>query len=421
MFIRILVANMLLQKMKIIHKQGLPLLQERDKRVRLKLALISLLFFFSFVNTFAQNNTQKQKIAVFAPLYLDSAFDATNGYRYDKNFPKFINPGLEFYEGVQFALDSLSKENAQLEVFVFDTRSAKTLLLEQLNELDSVGLIIAHANAQENWVLADEARMRKVPYINVNLPNDGGITNNPYFVMLNPSLRTHVNSVYRHIQKYFALNTVTVLRKKGQMEDSIKSYIQDYEHSTSSVPLKLRYIDLIDSFTLKQLLPLLDSNRQNTFIAASLDDNFNRRVITQLASAGRSYKTSIIGMPTLNNLEKDFSRPEFKGPEIIYGHPFYNARTDKVSAEINNHFSTKMFARPSDMVYRGYEVMWKYSKLLAQYKNDLSSNLSNKSNKVFTDFDIQPVLNSQTMTMEYFENKKLYFIKWHDGVIRGVN
>ena len=201
MFIRILVANMLLQKMNIIHKPGLPPLQERAKRVRLKLALIPLLFFFSFVNSFAQNNTQKQKIAVFAPLYLDSAFDATNGYRYDKNFPKFINPGLEFYEGVQFALDSLSKENAQLEVFVFDTRSAKTLLLEQLNELDSVGLIIAHANAQENWVLADEARMRKVPYINVNLPNDGGITNNPYFVMLNPSLRTHVNSVYRHIQK----------------------------------------------------------------------------------------------------------------------------------------------------------------------------------------------------------------------------
>ena len=77
---------------------------------------------------FAQNSTSKQKIAVFAPLYLDSAFDATNSYRYDKNFPKFINPGLEFYEGVQFALDSLNKENAQLEVFVFDTRSSKTLL-----------------------------------------------------------------------------------------------------------------------------------------------------------------------------------------------------------------------------------------------------------------------------------------------------
>ncbi|TMI89294.1 MAG: amino acid ABC transporter substrate-binding protein [Bacteroidetes bacterium] len=403
---------MSLHKMKIVFKMG-----------RLKLALlISLLFLYPFTITFAQNNSSKQKIAVFVPLYLDSAFDATNTYRYDKNFPKFINPGLEFYEGVQFAIDSLNKENAQLEVFVYDTRSVQRNLLEQINEIDStVGLIIAHANAQENWVLAGEAMLRKIPYINVNLPNDGGIVNNPYFVMLNPSLRTHVESMYRYLQKYYSVGTTTVLRKKGQMEDLIKSYLEDYSKSTTTVPLRLKWVELTDSFTIKQLLPLLDSNRQNTFVAASLDDNFNRRLITQLALAGRSYKTSIIGMPTMDNLDKEFSRAEFKGPEIIYGLPFYNAKTDKISAEINNHFSTKMYARPSDMVFRGYEVMWKYSKLLAQYKSDLSSNLNNKSNKVFTDFDIQPVLNKQTMTMEYFENKKLYFIKWQDGVIKGVN
>ena len=379
------------------------------------------LIFVQTKNLFAQNNS-KQKIAVFIPLYLDSAFDATNSYRYDKNFPKFINPGLEFYEGVQLALDSLTKEKAPLEVFVYDTRSVQRNLLEQINEIDTaVGLIIAHANAQENWVLAGEANLRKIPYINVNLPNDGGIVNNPYFVMLNPSLRTHVESVYRYLQKYNPLNTITVLRKKGQMEDLIKTYLDDYSKSTASVPLKLKYVDLIDSFTVKQLRSMLDSNRQNTFIAASLDDNFNRRLITQLALAGRSYKTSIIGMPTLDNLDKEFSKNEFKGPEIIYGHPFYNAKTDKISTDINNHFNIKMYARPSDMVFRGYEVMWKYSKLLAEYKTDLSSNLNNKSNKVFTDFDIQPVLNKQTMTMEYFENKKLYFIKWQDGVIKGVN
>jgi len=414
---------MSLQKMKIIHKPGLPLLKEKDKRVRLKFALsILLLFFLSFTNSFAQNNASKQKIAIFVPLYLDSAFDATNTYRYDKNFPKFINPGLEFYEGVQLALDSLTKEKAQLEVFVYDTRSVQRNLLEQINEIDTaVGLIIAHANAQENWILAGEAMLRKIPYINVNLPNDGGVVNNPYFVMLNPSLRTHVESVYRYVQKYYPVKTTTVLRKKGQMEDLIKTYLDDYSKSTASVPLKLKYVDLTDSFTVKQLLPFLDSNRQNTFIAASLDDNFNRRLITQLALAGRSYKTSIIGMPTIDNLEKEFSKNEFKGPEIIYGHPFYNAKTDKISTDINNHFNIKMYARPSDMVFRGYEVMWKYSKLLAEYKTDLSSNLNNKSNKVFTDFDIQPVLNKQTMTMEYFENKKLYFVKWQDGVIKGVN
>jgi len=398
----------------VFYSTNKPLNKNRLKLTHYILSIVSCLLSISLN---AQNG--KQRIAIFAPLYLDSAFDATNTYRYDKNFPKFINPGLEFYEGVQFAIDSLNKENIPLEVFIFDTRSTKQLVQEQLNGVDSLALIIGHATVQENWVLADEAKIRNIPYINVNLPNNGGITNNPYFVMLNPSLKTHVESVYRYLQKYYATNTITVVRKKGQMEDLIKTYIDDFAQSTVSVPLKLKYVDLPDSFTVKQLL--LDSNRQNVFFAASLDDDFNRRLIRQIVIAGKQYKTTIVGMPTLDNLDREFSKSEFKGPEIIYGHPFYNAKTDKLSTQINNHFSTQMYARPSDMVFRGYEVMWKYSKLLDKYKRDLASNLSDKSNKVFTDFDIQPVLNKQTMSMEYFENKKLYFIKWQDGVIRGVN
>ncbi|WP_431211653.1 hypothetical protein ACQ86N_38515 [Puia sp. P3] len=57
-------------------------------------------------------DTPRYRVAIFAPLYLDSAFDATGNYRYDKNFPKYFNPGLEFYEGAQLALDSLQKEKS---------------------------------------------------------------------------------------------------------------------------------------------------------------------------------------------------------------------------------------------------------------------------------------------------------------------
>jgi|GEM_PF-72931 len=371
---------------------------------------------------FAQNDTiRKQKIAIFAPLYLDSAFDAEGNYRYEKNFPKFINPGLEFYEGVQLAIDSMNKEKLPLEVFVFDTRSAQPLQ-QLVDALDSsVGLIIAHASMQENWVLAYAAQVRRIPYINVNLPNDGGINGNPYFIMLNPSLKTHVEGVYRFLQKYFLTNTVLVLGKKGPMEDVIKNYIGDYSRTTASVPLKMKYVDLTDSFTVKELAPLLDSNRQNVCLAASLDDHFNRRLITQIATFGKQYSTSIIGMPTLDNLEKDFGKHEFRGPEIIYGHPFYNAKNDTVSRGIIHYFNTKMYARPSDMVFRGYEVFWKYARLLLKHRSELASNLHDRNNKVFTDFDVQPMLNRQTMTMEYFENRKLYFLRWQDGVLKAVN
>ena len=142
-----------------------------------KLLLVILFLVFQFVYMFAQNNSPvpKQKIVVFAPLYLDSAFDKDNNYRYDKSFPKFINPGLEFYEGMQLAFDSLNKEKAQLEVFVYDTRSATKTLAQQIAEMDSVNLVIAYATIQENWILAEAAKKRNILYINANLPNDGSI------------------------------------------------------------------------------------------------------------------------------------------------------------------------------------------------------------------------------------------------------
>ena len=41
--------------------------------------------------------------------------------------------------------------------------------------------------------------------------------------------------------------------------------------------------------------------------------------------------------------------------------------------------------------------------------------------KVFTDWDIQPVLDKQTFAIDHFENKKLYFVKKVDGMIKAVN
>src|SRR5438045_9461370 len=104
-------------------------------RIKRYFLLISF-FLFAIDQSFSQ--TTKHKVAIFAPLYLDSAFDDLGNYRYDKQFPKFINPGLEFYEGAQLALDTLTKEGAPLEVFVYDTRS-KELLAQQVQQVESNG------------------------------------------------------------------------------------------------------------------------------------------------------------------------------------------------------------------------------------------------------------------------------------------
>ncbi len=370
----------------------------------------------------AQTGILKHRIAIFTPLYLDSAFDGDDEYRYAKNvFPKFINPGLEFYEGAQLALDSLNKEKAPLEIFIYDTRSTTESLSQQLDKAanDSVELIMAYCSAAEIKPLADAGLRTNIPVINVNLPNDGGVTSNPFFVVLNPTLKTQCEGIYRYSQKYYSLESIVVFRKKGQLEDRIKSYFDDFGKNTVSVPLKMKYVDLPDSFTVNQLRPYLDTTDLTLCIAGSLDENFGKRLTQQLALLKKqNYQATVMGMPTWDGIP--FNKSEYKGIEIIYSTPFYNAKIDRISQAITSHFNKVMFARPSDMVFRGYEVTWKYSKLLLQYGHDLASNLANKQAKVFTDLDIQPVLSKQNMTLDYFENKKLYFLKWQDGVLKGI-
>ena len=387
----------------------------------LPIAYLFLIILSNFL-VFFSSAQSKHKIAIFAPLYLDSAFDDVNNYRYGKQFPKYINPGLEFVEGAQLAFDSLAKENDSLEVFIYDTRSVKENISQQLQrpELADAEMILGFANPQESWALATTAKTKKIPYINVNLPNDAGITNNPYVVLLNSTLKTHVDQIYLHMQKNYALNPIVVFRKKGQMEDVIKSYLDSNSKKNKSFALTIKYVDLPDSFTVNQLQAHLDSNRHFVCVAGSLDENFGKRLATELASLSQSYQLSLIGMPTFDNFSKDFLRPEFHALEIVYSTPFYNNRLDNVSLTVSSYFNTKMFARPSDMVLRGFEASWRFSKLLLKYKQDITSNLDKKEFNLFRNLDIQPVVNKQTNTTDYFENKKLFFLRMKGGVLNGV-
>jgi len=394
------------------------------KKTRLlPLLIAALTLICTCSRAFAQTDTvhKRYTVAVFTPLYLDSAFDAAGEYRYDKNFPKFISPGLEFYEGIKMAADSLKIEKLPLNIEVFDTRSASQTLQQQLNSpaLENAGLIIGHVTPAEARLLAEAAFRKNIPFINANLPNDAGIGNNPSLVILNTTLQTHCEIIYRYLQRNYATSPVIIFRKKGTMEDRLQSYFTEAEKNTAGVKLKVKYVLLDETkpFSIKQYL---DSTRLMVSIAGSLDEAFGKNIAQQLAAGIVTYPSLLIGMPTWDAIT-DFNKKEYKGLSIVYTTPFYNAKTDKTSLGIANYFKTILYSRPSDMVFRGYECMYRFGKLLADKGPNLNSSIGEKKYKVFTDWDIQPVLDKQTLALDHFENKKLYFVKKEDGIIKQVN
>lgn len=372
-----------------------------------KFFLVSVSIILSF--TILAQNGQRHKIAIFTPLYLDSAFDAANNFRYEKTGAKFANLGLDFYYGAQLALDSLKKRGAPLEVFVCDSRSRQSIS-EQLAkpEMKDLEMIIAQTNAAETRLLADIAQQRKIPFISTTFPNDAGEINNSYFVILNTTLQGHVEGLYRFLQKYHSLDKIVMFRKSGTQEEMLKNYFIEFGKSTVSTQLNIKMVDVGTTFTAQTLIPHLDSTRRTVVIAGSLDEGFGMRLTQTLSALNKRFPVRVFGMPTWENY--NFSKaPDL---EIIYTNPFYYNRSSFLENQLMNEYNKTLSTKPSDLFFRGYESTLRFALLLLDTGKDVSSNLSRKGNTVFTQFDIQPVFkNKSLMALDYFENKHLYFIK----------
>ncbi|RYZ23825.1 MAG: amino acid ABC transporter substrate-binding protein [Chitinophagaceae bacterium] len=380
---------------------------------RLKQYGFFLLLFFLALGARAQ---QRHKIVLFSPLYLDSAFDAANNYRFNTSFPKYLNPGLEFYLGAKAALDSLNRAGAPLEVHVVDARSSKTPLARALHEpaLAGAELFIAPSNAAETRLLAEEALRRKIPFVSATLPNDAGVTDNPYYVVLNSTLRTHCEALYRHFQKTAPNDRVVLFTRPGTQEAQVKDYFLDFAKSATGKALSLQVVDLGEDFEDEKVVAALDSTRRNICIAGSLDEDFAAELAAGLSSAGSDYRIQLAGMPTWDGLH--FRNTEFKGLDILYTTPFWYTKPTALQSAIGKEFTARQSGRPTDLYYRGYETMLRFALLLLDSKGDIASNLPRKGNNVFTQFDIQPVfLNRSKPELDYFENKHLYFIKVSNG------
>jgi hypothetical protein len=385
--------------------------------------LVLVFFLLAGSNLFSQSGTHsvRYQVALFTPLYLDSAFDESNSYRYGMNFPKFINPGLEFYEGAQMAIDSLNREGIPLDVYVYDSRSRTSDIQTAITNpaFDSIDLIIGQVNAAEARQLAAKAAQKDIPFINATYPNDAGVSNNPNYVILNSTLYTHFNAMYRYIQKNYSLYPIIYFTKKGTAEDRVKAYFDEIAKNTSSVPLKIKFVTLEDQFTVDDIKENLDDDRTTICIAGSLDAAFGEQLTTFLSSLYSDQRSILFAMPTWWDVT-DFTKPEYKSVEVIFTTPFYVQPTNPIGIRIENNFKARFYSRPTDMVFRGFETVFHFVHLLQVNGKNLGSALSDKRFRVFSEFDIQPVLDPKTNTLDYFENKKIYFIKKVDGIVTAV-
>ena len=384
---------------------------------------MTLLLFITHTG-FTQDSTAKTpRIAFFAPLYLDSAFDASGNYRFGKTVPRYINAGLDFYEGAALAIDSLDREGLELDVQVFDTRNKTSIYkLADGGAFNDVDLIIGAVSGSEYLDLATIAREKQIPFVSATYPNDGGISGNPFVIIVNSKLNTHLQAIYNYVLRNLGTNNIVMFRRQNAADDRVTEVFKSLNASSSGQVLNIKTNTLSTVFTPEKIAASLDKSRENVIICGSLDESFSKKLITAVASLAKTYKITLIGMPTWEGY-RELEATELRTLPVIYSSTFFNPGQEHAwSTDFSQQYAMRTYSSPSEMAFRGYEVMYLFAHLVTLYNDELLQHLSDKNYRVLTDFNFKPIhWSKNSTTPDYYENKHIYILQQLSDTLSKLN
>lgn len=377
-------------------------------------------FFISTANAQKDSTSlvKTYRVGIFAPLYLDTIFTSTGTIRFNEAIPKFMTPGLEFVHGAQIALDSMKVGKENIEAFIYDTKSytqSIPLLLKD-KKLDQLDLIIGSVKDFEFKQLADFAHTKNIPFISATYPNDGGVTANPFLVIVNATLKAHCEAIFSYLMQNHGTDKIFLCRQKGNQEDKIAAYFKMINGQEGKPLLDIQTLNF-DSIVSPGLLKnRLDSNRQTVIIGGSLDETFATKLTAACYQLNQVYPITLVGMPNWDNFKALVKKDMYQDFPIYFTTPYFNTKWDPYSKMLNNAYTKKYKGKATDMAFKGFECTYLFIKLLTKFPNSVMNHLNEKGFKIFSDYNFRPVLVKKDMTSpDYFENKHVYFIRIMNG------
>ena len=388
------------------------------------------IFFLAFfllgftVNSYAQDNLMPAKktfkVAILAPLYLDSVFD--NGTLKNKKvLPRLIMPGVDFVQGAMIALDTIQLNGKKVEARIFDSKSKKTPVstLIRNRQLEGSDLIIGSVRDPEYSQLASYAVSKNIPFVSATYPNDGGIKKNPNLLIVNPTLQTHVDGIFSYLLQNHGTDNIYLVKQKN--DSRIENYFKAANASEGKALLKIKTINLDSSISTYGLRLLLDTSKKVVIIGASLDEIFSTKLADAIYPIQKNTSIMYIGMPNWDGFKPFFKKNSYPSFPIYYTTSHFDTEKNAFSDYLTNQYFLKYRSKPSDMASKGFETSYFFTQILLNYPQDFIDNVNEDKHSPFHKFNFRPVFSNKNDTIpDYYENKHLFVMKILDGEISSL-
>jgi hypothetical protein len=352
----------------------------------------------------------RYRIDILLPLYLDEL--VTEGLpSFKDRLPEKAQVGMGFFEGVQLAADSLSALGYHLDVYVHDI-SEKGLSLQEFirkENLTASDLVIGAVQSSLIPPLAAFCKQSGINFISALSPSDANIDNNPFFTLLQPRLEKHCEKIQKVLlRKHSSWNTLVLFRDNNPL-DSVA-----YTFFNSGAGQSLRKLKINELPSRNSIERFLDSTRPNIIAAPIMESNYADSVLQTLYDWFPGYQFEVYGMPTwkfISNLKKPEAYPN---AGVYFTTPFYYEMGSPVAQTLMSAHRKRFGTRISEVVFRGYEIMFWYAYLLNHYGTVFNPKISDNSAAPFTRFEIKPQWSAEGGLL-YNENEQIYLFRYQAG------
>ncbi len=367
------------------------------------------------------------EVALFLPLNIDEVM-SDSGFAIGNRqpLPAATLSGLEFYEGALMALDSLRKKNIQIRLHVYDSKSEREPLTSLLDskKLDSTDLIIGDVKGDAFREIGAYAKKQQINFVSATYPNDGGISNNPFLIIVNSTLRVHCFAIQSFAQQKFSNKKITVIYYNNPQGKQNLQYLQEaYKESKNSQKTPLHSFEWNNNTSADDLVSKLSPDKTNVIILTTLYPDVSLNIISQLAPLADQYKINVVGMPTLEGLS-ELRENKYKGITLYYGSVFQYINMDRYPAmkRMMWRYFDQYHARPGNYALNAFETVFYFGNLLNKEGRYFNEDLNDPVGRIMTSFNFQPVYHSDPSNPpDYFENNRIYFIRERDGKVTPAN
>ena len=384
----------------------------------MKNTLLLLFFLLAFTKAGAQFSKRTIRVGLFTSLYLDQSFADSGKLKSPKDFPRQASAGLEFYEGASMAVDSLNNNGISVKMSVFDIQSASgnINLLLQNGEIEKLDMMIAQTNGNEINQLALISREFKIPFINATHPNDRGIRESPQVFIANPTINSHIEFLQQQISSKWPNANIMWFRRADPLDNRIQEVFQSANERNSSKKLKYKTLALPEKFTQADLFAHFDTTKTNVVIAGSLDDKFATEFLNTVREFSKKGLLVVVGMPNWETL-REIQLSKYAALPIYYSSAFFITPGNAWAKEMEAFFKKNIYIKPSLSVYKGFELTFYFTSIFSKHGRIIVGDSTDVLFTPLNDLDFKPIkIKGPEGPIDYFENKKLYFLRRLNGL-----